>query len=87
MITTLRHTLLPLAAALLLTACASTRVAPFDISAVAAFCIVPAVSTISSCRMQVRPSTSPMTFITSAAPVSCERRLSTTASPAPRRLA
>ena len=35
----------------------------------------------------MRPSTSPITFITSAAPVSCDRRLSTTASPAPSRFA
>ena len=55
------------------TAHASTRAAPLSLSAVAAFVIVPAVSTMSSWMMQVRPSTSPITFITSAVPSSIRR--------------
>jgi len=68
------------------TAQAKTRAAPFAFKALAAFTIVPAVSMMSSCRMQVRPATSPITFITSALPSSV-RRLSMIASSAPRRLA
>ena len=47
---------------------------------------VPAVSMMSSAITQVRPATSPMTFMTSAVPSSL-RRLSITASSAPRRFA
>jgi len=54
--------------------------------ACAAFVIVPAVSMMSSWMMQVRPSTTPITFITSAVPSSL-RRLSMMASSPPRRLA
>ncbi len=68
------------------TAQASTRAAPFAFSAEAAFTMVPAVSMMSSCRMHVRPVTSPMTFITSVDP-SSERRLSIIASSASSRLA
>ena len=68
------------------TAQASTRSAPESLSAWAAFWMVPAVSMMSSAITQVRPRMSPITFITSAVP-SSERRLSITASSAPRRLA
>src|SRR5262245_19299358 len=68
------------------TAHASTCAAPLALSAVAPLVIVPAVSMMSSCKMHVRPSTSPITFITSAVP-SSERRLSMMASSASRRLA
>ena len=65
---------------------ASTRSAPESISACAAFWIVPAVSMMSSAITQVRPPTSPITFITSAVPSSL-RRLSITASSASSRFA
>ena len=68
------------------TAQAITREAPFAFSADAPLVMVPAVSMMSSCRMQVRPSTSPITFITSAVPSSV-RRLSITASSPPSRFA
>jgi hypothetical protein len=55
-------------------------------SADAALVIVPAVSMMSSWMMQVRPSTSPITFMTSAVPSSV-RRLSMIASSASRRFA
>jgi hypothetical protein len=69
------------------TAQAMIRSAPLAWSACAAYTIVPAESMMSSCSTQVRPRTSPITFITSAAPVSELRRLSMIASSAPTRLA
>ena len=69
------------------TAQAMTRSAPLALSACAAFTMVPAVSMMSSCNTHVRPRTSPITFITSAAPVSELRRLSMIARSAPTRLA
>ena len=68
------------------TAQAITRSAPESFSAWAAFWMVPAVSMMSSAMTQVRPRTSPITFITSAVPSSV-RRLSMTASSASSRLA
>ena len=68
------------------TAQPSTRAAPSSFSACAAFSIVPAVSMMSSWMMQVRPLTSPMTFITSGV-LSSPRRLSTTANSPPSRFA
>src|SRR3954454_9767778 len=61
------------------TACvaqAETLVAPFSIKASAPFTSVPAVSIRSSTIRQLRPSTSPTTFITSAT-LASSRRLST----------
>ncbi len=52
---------------------ASTRSAPESLSACAAFWMVPAVSMMSSAMTQVRPATSPITFITSAVPSSLRR--------------
>ena len=69
------------------TAQAMIRSAPWSYSAWAAFTIVPAVSMMSSCSTQIRPLMSPMTFITSAEPVSELRRLSMIARSAPSRLA
>ncbi len=63
-----------------------TEAAPASISASAALQSVPPESTMSSNRMQRRPETSPMMFITSASP-GRSRRLSTMASGASMRLA
>ena len=63
-----------------------TSRAPASVSAWAPDDSVPAVSHRSSISRQLRPSTSPMMFITSATFAS-GRRLSISASPAPSRLA
>ncbi len=68
------------------TPAASTRAAPRSASTSAVFTSVPAVSMMSSTITQVRPSTSPMMFMTSAW-FGLVRRLSTIARPADRRLA